>query len=104
MPRLTLAFSLVLAAFAAVPALTACNDEPTPDVPAPEGPLPVGNVDGDDDDDDEPAPTGVTPRAPAVTSGGGAASSAAHRVQLSVGAPVPRGDTASTDSRLHMDP
>lgn len=93
MLRATLALALVLAALSQ----SACEDtDPPAPLERPSGPLPVGT----DDDPD----TGVPARAPSLTSGGGAAASPAHRVQLSVGAPVPRGDASSADSRLHMDP
>lgn len=93
MLRATLALALVLAALSQ----SACEDTDPPRTFERPRPLPVGN-------DDDPTDTGVAARAPSLTSGGGAAASPAHRVQLSVGAPVPRGDASSADSRLHMDP
>jgi len=39
-----------------------------------------------------------------VTSGGGAASSANHRVELQVGAPLPRGTASSPRHRLRLAP
>lgn len=73
----------------------ACVDPVPAAVPARPAPLPVGT------DDDLPPASGSVP---SLTSGGGSASSAAHRVQLSVGAPLPRGAAASSQSRLQLEP
>jgi hypothetical protein len=53
---------------------------------------------------DAPTDAVPSPSGHAVTSGGGVASSAGHRIQIRIGAPVPAGDSGSAGHRVRVGP